>query len=99
MVDCPRTLIFLLLVLDRFRCRHFPSETPEWRGKPVAPVCFDVTRPATGVECYDMHRLIVTHKKVSFYLLVRQEGKFLPSCASQSSARASAIAERYNVVR
>ena len=28
-----------------------------------------------------------------------QEGKFLPSCATQSSARASTIAERYNVVR
>ena len=31
-----------------------------------------------------MHRLIVTHKK--------------PSCASQSSARASAIAEQYSAL-
>ena len=46
----------------------------------------DVT---TGGECYDMHRLIVMHKKAIFCLL----------CASQSSHRASAIAERYNIVR
>ena len=38
----------------------------------------------TGAECYDMRRLIVTHNKAS--------------CASQSSERASAIAERYNIV-
>ena len=44
-------------------------------------VC-DVT---TGAECYDMHRLIVMHKKAS--------------CASQSSSGASVIAERYNIVR